>query len=162
MRRVESDADAVTVTTVHSAKGLEYPIVLVPFAFAVPRRERPYTFTRGTRRVVDVASWVPWIGPEGAAGATTEERKELSHREVDGDQLRLLYVAVTRARHRVELWWANVTSAPRSAFGRILADREAGGPVRNQLGEGATAAMVRRSIDAVAAASGGAITDGTS
>ena len=157
MRRVESDADAVTVTTVHSAKGLEYPIVLVPFAFAVPRRERPYTFTRGTRRVVDVASWVPWIGPEGAAGATTEERKELSHREVDGDQLRLLYVAVTRARHRVELWWANVTSAPRSAFGRILADREAGGPVRNQLGDGATAAMVRRSIDAVAAASGGAI-----
>ena len=77
MRRVESDADAVTVTTVHSAKGLEYPVVLVPVRRSPsPRTDRPYTFTRGTRRVVDVASWVPWIGPERCRRGATHRRAQ--------------------------------------------------------------------------------------
>ncbi len=161
MRRIESDADAVTVTTIHSAKGLEYPVVLIPFPFVAPRNDRPYAFTRGTRRVVDVASWVPWVGQggDGAEGVTLEERRGLAARDVNGDQLRLLYVAVTRARNRVEMWWAPTTGAVRSAFGRILLDRTGAGPVANALGEPvrATAAQVRSQIDTLAAASGGTI-----
>src|SRR5690606_24194168 len=35
-RRLETDADAVTVQTIHAAKGLQYPVVLVPYAWVVP------------------------------------------------------------------------------------------------------------------------------
>ena len=32
-RRLESDADAVQIVTVHRSKGLEFPVVYVPFAW---------------------------------------------------------------------------------------------------------------------------------
>ena len=56
-----SDDDAVHITTVHSAKGLEYPVVLVPFAYTErPAASRPYVYNEADGRVVDVASWVAW------------------------------------------------------------------------------------------------------
>lgn len=87
--QLESDADAVQVSTVHGAKGLEYGIVFCPFLWKgksdrveLPRVERDRD---GTRRVV-----------------FTEPDHEIDDPEANGDseQLRLAYVALTRAKWR--------------------------------------------------------------
>ena len=156
MRRVETDSDAVHITTVHSAKGLEYPVVLVPFAYTErASANRPYVFNDESGRVVDVASWVAWGdgvdegSKEGSAAA--KERKRLATVEVDGDTLRLLYVALTRAKHHLEIWWAPTRRAGTSALGRLLLDRWGAGTVFNSpLGdayEKADAAAASKQID---------------
>ncbi len=72
-------------------------------------------------RVVDVASWVQWTDDDAVPGKQAKEaRVQLARQEVDGDALRLLYVALTRAKHRVELWWAPTKRSGSSAFGRLL------------------------------------------
>ncbi len=71
--------DAVTVSTVHGAKGLEWPVVFVPCLSA---KRFPPTRTGQPR---------PWLIPRHRFPA---ERYEGS----DADERRLLYVALTRAR----------------------------------------------------------------
>ena len=138
MRRIDSDALAVQITTIHSAKGLEYPIVLVPFGFK-PRGivRTPYSYPDPAgERVLDLASRIGWDG----GLAQTDDPMSRDHQdlrrhramlEVEGDELRLLYVALTRARHRVELWWASAKNASTSALARVVTDRYGAGPVQN-------------------------------
>ncbi|MDX3905436.1 MAG: exodeoxyribonuclease V subunit beta [Pigmentiphaga sp.] len=87
--RLESDAQLLKVVTVHKSKGLEYPLVFLPFAcsFRPADKDRPplrYHDAQG-RLVVSIAP-----------GA---EEEELADRERLAEDLRLLYVALTRARH---------------------------------------------------------------
>ena len=46
-----------------------------------------------------------------------------------GEDLRLLYVALTRAQHRAVLWWAGAQDSEHSPLARILFDRDAQGVV---------------------------------
>jgi exodeoxyribonuclease V beta subunit len=104
-RRLETDADAVTVQTVHAAKGLQYPVVLVPFAWDVPTGKPDFPVFHepgdaGTdtprRRLIDMAG-DDWPG--------FAEHCELAEAEDAGEESRLLYVALTRAQHHLEVWW---------------------------------------------------------
>jgi exodeoxyribonuclease V beta subunit len=115
--RLESDADLVKVITVHKSKGLEYPVVLLPFATAV-RSARP----RGPAAV-------SVMGANGERELHLEPSDEvvaLAERERLQEDLRLLYVALTRARHAL---WVGVAAlqqdkvcvAHRSAFGYLAA-----------------------------------------
>lgn len=91
--RLESDSDLVKVVTVYKSKGLEYPVVFLPFAAhfrAVERKNTQVVFlpdAQGSRTV--------FLSPTDAqlAAADIERQRE---------DLRLLYVALTRARH--SLW----------------------------------------------------------
>ena len=116
--RLESDADLVKVVTIHKSKGLEYPVVYLPFVCGV--RERRWQ--AGELAFPADADGVRHV--EFDASEETRRRIDLEDRQED---LRLLYVALTRARHAL---WVGVApirvgrdpacAFNRSAFGHLL------------------------------------------
>ncbi|MDZ5619674.1 UvrD-helicase domain-containing protein [Nocardioides sp. HM23] len=121
-RRLDSDAKAVQIVTIHGSKGLEYPVVYLPYAFNY--YERPATtalfhdrsVAGVLRRVIDVGgSGRQWAGSLAAHQA-----------EDAGEDLRKLYVALTRAQSQVVTWWAPADGTERGALTRILFGRRPG------------------------------------
>ncbi len=109
--RLESDAAAVQIVTIHKAKGLEYPIVFCPFLWhARPKRGSGPTLVHeeGRQVVYDCGS------PRLAARQQQAERERLA------EDLRLAYVALTRARQRCVLYWGDFYSAGQSALAHLL------------------------------------------
>jgi exodeoxyribonuclease V beta subunit len=122
-RRLESDAAAVQILTIHRAKGLQYPVVLAPFLWGTPQGVSAPAVVHDPdtrRRVVDV-------GPSERPGF--EDAKALAQRESIGEQLRLLYVALTRAQHRAVVWWCRTDRSTSSALARVLFGRDDAGRV---------------------------------
>jgi exodeoxyribonuclease V beta subunit len=116
--RLESDAELVKVVTVHKSKGLEYPLVYLPFAVTARRTDRrnrsffEYVDAHGKRHI-DLAL------SDDALRAADQARLE--------EDLRLLYVALTRARHFLWLGVAAVAAGRKgenrlheSALGYLL------------------------------------------
>lgn len=91
--RLESDADLVQVVTVHKSKGLEYPVVLVPFAAGLRPVEKRNT-TAVLRRDAEGHRELRLAPQAEDLAAGDEERLQ--------EDLRLLYVALTRAKNA--LW----------------------------------------------------------
>jgi len=97
--RLESDEDLVKVITIHASKGLEYPVVCLPFAHS--------------HRVVtaDKAAVLQLDGGEGERHWTLDFDKEdsqLADQDRLREDLRLWYVALTRARHALWVGWSAV------------------------------------------------------
>ncbi len=123
-QRLESDAEAVQVITIHGAKGLEFPIVYVPYGWDrhVPDAPDPLRLhTADGVRQLDV----------GGPGGPAYDHNRIEHQgEESGEDLRLLYVAMTRAQCQVVAWWAPTKNTPASALHRLLFDDfEPGQPV---------------------------------
>ena len=98
--RLESDARLVKVITVHKSKGLEYPLVYLPFAASARKT---------TRRRRSFFEYVDEEGGRRIDLRLSEEALEAVDRARLEEDLRLLYVALTRARHFL---WLGVAAAP--------------------------------------------------
>ena len=111
-RRLDSDAAAVQLVTIHASKGLEYPVVYLP---AIGDRfvgdpKRPRFHDAEERRCLNV----------GGGGADWADHCRRWSDEEAGEWLRLLYVAVTRAKSQVVCWWAPTKNAISSPLHRLL------------------------------------------
>ncbi len=107
---LESDAKAVRISTIHKSKGLEYPFVWVPFLCSskdVISKHRGIVAPDGeTGRVLD-------LNRDGEARAN---REEMAQNEYKLERMRLLYVALTRAKHRLTICFGNVISGKQKVF----------------------------------------------
>jgi len=126
-RRLESDAEAVQVLTIHRAKGLEFPVVYCPYLWDEsswsPEVSVFHDPAAGGVRTIDVGGKE---GPEYAAHCALQLREER------GEDLRLLYVALTRARHQAVVWWAGSADSRNSPLGRVLFARGDDGVINHQ------------------------------
>jgi len=122
-RLLDQESAAVRIMTMHAAKGLGFPVVYVPYAWDRPRRDSPEVLSlhEDGRRILDVG---------GKLGPHYRPRLAAHLLEDAGEELRLFYVAATRARSRLVLWWAptkfNTASSPlhRLLFGRHPGQRQ--------------------------------------
>jgi exodeoxyribonuclease V beta subunit len=100
--RLESDDDAVKIVTMHRSKGLEYSIVFCPYLWQRSNRLNSESLMikchEQGREVIDLGS------------EDFERRRELALNEELAEDLRVFYVAVTRAKYRCYIAWADVRS----------------------------------------------------
>ena len=99
--RLESEADLVRIVTIHKSKGLEYPLVFLPFA-GIERSVR----SDSRRPLVLADETLPEAGRR-VCFAPDEADRQQAEGERQREQLRLLYVALTRPRHAL---WIGVVS----------------------------------------------------
>ncbi|MEQ9280276.1 MAG: exodeoxyribonuclease V subunit beta [Balneola sp.] len=116
--RLESDSDLVNISTLHSSKGLEYPIVFVPFLWdkfdSASSKGLNYTeyHDESNRLCIDLST-----NPK-------PEVSEKSQNELLADSLRLNYVAFTRAKYACIVPFTDYSGLTKSALFATLTDSE--------------------------------------
>jgi len=105
--RLESESGAVKIQTMHTSKGLQYPIVFVPFAWRTGRMSKPdkdnliiSDAQQPTQRLLDLQ--LCHLERDKAARLKQAGRDQLE------EALRLTYVALTRAQHRCVLYAGHI------------------------------------------------------
>jgi exodeoxyribonuclease V beta subunit len=115
LMRLETDASAVQLNTIHGAKGLEYPVVFCPFLGIVRGRSTLAAANAAVARLGD--AWVVDVGSDEFEA--TQEASQVQEAEEDD---RRLYVALTRARHRLYLGVAPIAASKRGPKNNSAAD----------------------------------------
>jgi exodeoxyribonuclease V beta subunit len=94
--RLESDEALVQIVTIHASKGLEYPVVFVPYLWGCKPRGSSsglLAFHLGKEACLDAGSDV------------IEDHLRLAEQERLAEDVRLAYVALTRAQAALYLVW---------------------------------------------------------
>jgi exodeoxyribonuclease V beta subunit len=108
--RLESDAEAVQIVTIHKSKGLEYGIVFCHCLWETKedRASDGVLVHEDDGVVLDYGS------------DRQEERRRRAEAERAAEELRLAYVALTRAKWRCYVGWGVIKQAAHSALGWLL------------------------------------------
>lgn len=120
--RLETDASAVQIVTMHKSKGLQYPFVWAPYLWdgnlfmpgekstlVAPDTDCP----DGEKRVLNVQ--------RGTHSEPKKSQIAMVQNERIREGLRLLYVTLTRAELSCKVYWARTTRNPETnALGSVL------------------------------------------
>ncbi len=112
--RLESDDNLIRIVTQHGSKGLEYPVVFVPFA---TRYKNPLKF--GNKNV----TLIEYHNEQGELVLSLdgdEKAKQTMADEAYAESIRLLYVAITRAEQRCYIFTTPFENYHQSPLGCTL------------------------------------------
>ena len=106
--RMETDEQAVPIVTIHMSKGQEWPVVICPHLWDVMRDNPNETVFHDSagRLHLDLS--------------VNGENRDQARAESLAEDLRLLYVALTRAKERCIVAWGNIKEADNSALAYLL------------------------------------------
>ncbi len=110
--RLESDEALIKIITIHKSKGLEYPVVFLPFIWSTRAQNKNqaaiFHEPKSNQLCIDINS------------KDKEKHSELAKQEELAEQVRLLYVALTRAKYLCYIAWGQIKGAENSALGYLL------------------------------------------
>ncbi len=118
--RLESDENLVRILTVHKSKGLEFPVVFVPFAWSGRKAQAPDPCVRHERDDDDAWRTVLDLSPDAAA-------RDAAAGERQAENLRTLYVALTRAEQRCYVFWGAANASEHAPLAWLLHEAGAAG-----------------------------------
>jgi ATP-dependent helicase/nuclease subunit A len=119
-RDLEGAAGAVRVMTVHGAKGLEAPVVILPDTLQKPRATPSLLWPEGS----DAPLWLPRAADADDVAAAA---RDAAQRAQDEEYRRLLYVAMTRAEDRLYVCgWQTRQAAPANCWYELIRGALAG------------------------------------
>jgi len=113
--RLESDEGLVQITTIHSSKGLQYPVVFCPFLWsskATPKKNNLLKFYKGDFIHIDIS--------QGADHPNKSDHVALTEKQNQAEDVRLTYVALTRAISACYVILPNYRDVDHSPLGFIL------------------------------------------
>ncbi len=153
--RLERDDEAVRLVTIHKSKGLEYAVVFCPFSwysFGDSKNPESVSFHERDAEGRVTARMALDLGSEEMS-----RHLEFASEEKLAEELRLLYVALTRAQHRCYYVWGSMRGAEASAPAWLLhRPTSLNTPSRDALAahfETLDDATLRRELDALVNAS---------
>ena len=142
--RLERDADAVTITTHHNSKGLEYEIVFLPYLWSLSQRD--YQYDRNAPVLARTPDGVVYdLGSDDHEGYD-----RMRQADALAENVRKAYVAMTRARERCYVVWGRAGAGRwrlenKSSLGYLLAGHRA--PHDGSLADHVEAARAEAQVD---------------
>lgn len=126
--RLESDANAVTITTIHSSKGLEYPIVFCPYLFDEIRLDEIFLVHKMKEDNYKKYLCFKLRKDEQEIKNILAEKESIRYEQLElwgkieelAEMLRVSYVAMTRAKYRCYVAWGNINSTYKSALSYLF------------------------------------------
>lgn len=101
--------EAIKIMTIHSSKGLEFPVVILPFTYIPGDRDKSEVVIeyKGVKRIVKVKrERKEYILPEYNEGLKREIEKKLLEKKQEWtfEEVNNLYVALTRAKYELHVF----------------------------------------------------------
>ena len=112
--RLESDAKLIQIITQHGSKGLEYPVVFIPFA-----SQAKDPLKRGTKKAQLFAYYHVQAQCPALMIGRDPKVCDATWQAAQEESLRLLYVAVTRAQYRCYMPVSNFSKGEQSPLGQV-------------------------------------------
>jgi ATP-dependent helicase/nuclease subunit A len=117
-READAGGDVLRIMTVHGAKGLEAPVVILPDTVALPPDEARLHWTRDAESGAALPLWVP---NKSLHCAAVERLSAEAAAKRMAEYNRLLYVAMTRARDHLLIcgWQPRGEVTPESWYAQV-------------------------------------------
>jgi ATP-dependent helicase/nuclease subunit A len=139
-RDMEIERDEVRVMTVHGAKGLEAPVVILADTTtppAGPPGPAPLMAVPQSRVAPGTPPCIVWPGRKQDDVAVVGTARADARREAEDEHRRLLYVAMTRAAERlIVCGWQGDRRRPEGCWYDLVTDGLAASPYFEEAGEG--------------------------